>query len=75
VRKRLLPVTFAGAPPPPGTVIRLGERDAGEMRSGIEGQGLALLRLEHVEKSKAQGTPLMAGNTEILPVAPAWANP
>jgi folate-binding protein YgfZ len=73
VRKRLLPVTFAGAPPPPGTVIRLGGREAGEMRSGIEGQGLALLRLEHVEKAKAEGMPLLAGDTEILPVAPAWA--
>jgi folate-binding protein YgfZ len=75
VRKRLLPVTFRGAPPPPGTVIRLGEREAGEMRSGIDGQGLALLRLEQVDKAKADGTPLMAGDTEILPVAPAWANP
>ena len=75
VRKRLLPVTFTGAPPPPGTVIRLGEREAGEMRSGIDGQGLALLRLEQVDKAKVHGTPLMAGDTEILPVAPAWANP
>jgi folate-binding protein YgfZ len=75
VRKRLLPVTFAGAPPPPGTVIRAGQREAGEMRSGIEGQGLALLRLEQVEKAKADGMPLMAGDTEILPVAPAWATP
>jgi folate-binding protein YgfZ len=75
VRKRLLPVTFTGAPPPPGTVIRLGGREAGEMRSGIEGQGLALLRLEQVEKAKADGMPLTAGDTEILPVAPAWANP
>jgi tRNA-modifying protein YgfZ len=74
VRKRLMPVTFAGAPPPPGTVIRLGEREAGEMRSGIDGQGMALLRLEQVEKAKTEEMPLMAGDTEILPVAPAWAN-
>jgi folate-binding protein YgfZ len=75
VRKRLLPVAFTGAPPPPGTVIRLGEREAGEMRSGIDGQGLALLRLEQVEKAKAEGMPLMAGETEILPVPPPWATP
>jgi folate-binding protein YgfZ len=75
VRKRLMPVTFTGAPPPPGTIIRLGEREAGEMRSGIDGQGMALLRLEQVEKAKSEGAPLMAGDTEILPVAPAWANP
>jgi hypothetical protein len=72
VRKRLMPVTFAGPPPPPGTIIRLGEREAGEMRSGIDGQGLALLRLEQVEKARAQGAPLMAGATEIRPVAPGW---
>ena len=75
VRKRLMPVTFTGAPPPPGTIIRLGEREAGEMRSGIDGQGLALLRLEQVEKAKAEGMPLMAGETEIRPVAPAWVSP
>ena len=67
VRKRLLPVAFTGAPPPPGTIIRLGEREAGEMRSGIDGQGLALLRLEQVAKARAEGAPLMAGATEILP--------
>jgi folate-binding protein YgfZ len=75
VRKRLMPVTFAGPPPPPGTIIRLAGRDAGEMRSGIDGQGLALLRLEQVEKARAEGAPLMAGATEILPQAPAWASP
>jgi folate-binding protein YgfZ len=74
VRKRLMPVTFTGAPPPPGTVIRLGEREAGEMRSGIDGQGLALLRLEQVAKARAEGAPLMAGDTEILPIEPAWVS-
>jgi hypothetical protein len=56
-------------------VIRLGGREAGEMRSGIEGHGLALLRLEQVEKAEAEGMSLLAGDTEILPVTPAWANP
>jgi hypothetical protein len=42
------------------------------MRSGIDGQGLALLRLEQVEKARAEGAPLMAGVTEILPQDPAW---
>jgi hypothetical protein len=74
VRKRLLPVAFTGAPPPPGTIIRLGEREAGEMRSGIDGQGLALLRLEQVTKAKAEGARLMAGATEIRPQDPAWAS-
>jgi tRNA-modifying protein YgfZ len=73
VRKRLLPVTFDGAAPAPGTIIRLGEREAGEMRSSSDGHGLALLRLEHVAKAKESGAPLIAGGTEIVPVPPDWA--
>jgi hypothetical protein len=73
VRKRLLPVTFDGAAPAPGTIIRVGEREAGEMRSSSDGHGLALLRLEHVAKAKESGVPLIAGGTEIVPVPPDWA--
>jgi tRNA-modifying protein YgfZ len=73
VRKRLLPVRFKGAPPPPGTIIRLGEREAGEMRSGIDGHGLALLRLEQVAKAKETGEALVARDTEVVPVPPDWA--
>ena len=42
------------------------------MRSGIDSQGLALLRLEQVEKAKANEEATVAGNAEILPQAPAW---
>jgi folate-binding protein YgfZ len=73
VRKRLLPVTFDGTAPVPGTIILLGEREAGEMRSSSDGHGLALLRLEHVAKAKESGVPLIAGGTEIVPVPPDWA--
>jgi folate-binding protein YgfZ len=73
VRKRLLPVTFEGPAPASGTIVRLGEREAGEMRTAIDGHGLALLRLEQVAKAKEAGVPLIAGETEIVPVAPDWA--
>jgi tRNA-modifying protein YgfZ len=73
VRKRLLPVTFKGPAPASGTIVRLGEREAGEMRTTIDGHGLALLRLEQVAKAKEAGAPLLAGETEIVPVAPDWA--
>jgi tRNA-modifying protein YgfZ len=72
VRKRLLPVTFEGPAPAPGTIIRLGEREAGEIRTTIDGHGLALLRLEQVAKAKDAGAPLLAGDTEIVPVEPDW---
>src|SRR5918995_340909 len=48
VRKRLMPVAFEGPAPVPGTPIRLDGKDAGEMRSGQDGHGIALLRLEQV---------------------------
>jgi folate-binding protein YgfZ len=72
VRKRLLPVVFEGAAPAPGSIIRLGEREAGEMRSSIAGHGLALLRLEQVAKAREADMPLIAGETEIVPVTPDW---
>jgi tRNA-modifying protein YgfZ len=74
VRKRLLPVTFEGAPPDPGTIVRLDGRDAGEMRSSARGIGLALLRLEQVAKAKDAGTPLLAGESAVVPSKPDWVN-
>lgn len=46
VKKRLFTVKINGAPPPPGTVIRLNGEDVGEMRSHCEDVGLALLNIE-----------------------------
>ena len=74
VRKRLLPVVLKGAPPEPGTIIRLGEREAGEMRSSIEGRGIALLRLDRVAEAAQGGEVLHAGATEVIPLKPDWAN-
>ena len=73
VRKRLMPVTFAGPPPAPGTIVSLGGREAGEMRSGTEGIGLALLRLEHVIAAETGDAPLVAGDRELAPALPPWA--
>jgi tRNA-modifying protein YgfZ len=70
VRKRLMPVALKGPVPAPGTVIRYGEREAGEMRSAIDGHGLALLRLEPIAKAAEEGVPLRAGATEVLPLKP-----
>src|SRR5215470_14325020 len=53
VRKRLLPVRIEGPLPAAGTSITLGDKEAGEMRSGSNGDGLALLRLEYLEGLQA----------------------
>jgi len=71
VRKRLMRVDVEGPLPAPGTAIMLGEHEAGEMRSGRDGIGLALIRLEHLEQ--ATGQPLTAGEARLTPVKPAWA--
>ena len=73
VRKRLMPVAFEGPPPAPGTPIRLDDKDAGEMRSGHDGHGIALLRLEQVARAAKEGVPLLADATEVIPHKPDWA--
>jgi folate-binding protein YgfZ len=74
VRKRLLPVVLRGPRPEPGAIIRLGEREAGEMRSSIEGLGLALLRLDRLAEAEQTGTPLHADATVVLPTKPDWVS-
>jgi len=69
VRKRLLPVTFDGAAPEAGSPVLAGEIEAGEMHSGGDGAGLAMLRLEHVRA----GTALMCGGKALSVKIPAWA--
>jgi folate-binding protein YgfZ len=68
VRKRLLPVEVEGPLPASGTPVMAGDKEAGEMRSGIDGLGLALLRLEHLDDG------LRCGDSRLRPRRPAWAN-
>jgi folate-binding protein YgfZ len=67
VRKRLLPVAVDGPLPAPGTPLMLGEKEAGEMRSGRDGLGLAMLRLEYLDSG-----PLAAGDSRLTPRVPNW---
>jgi folate-binding protein YgfZ len=73
VKKRLLPVDIAGAAPPPGTQVLLGEKDAGEMRTAADGKGLALLRLEQLERALSGDGVLKAGDATLTPRKPDWA--
>lgn len=74
VKKRLVPVAIDGPIPAPGTIVKLGEAEAGEMRSAAGNMGLALLRLEAMAKARDEGTPLQAGDATLTPHKPAWAN-
>ena len=49
-------------------IVTLDGHEAGEMRSSRDGIGLALLRLEAVER----GETLAVGETGIVPITPDW---
>ncbi|MGQ0675468.1 MAG: CAF17-like 4Fe-4S cluster assembly/insertion protein YgfZ [Rhodospirillales bacterium] len=66
VRKRLLPVRIDGPAPAPGTEVKAGGDEAGEMRSASGALGLALLRLEFVDKL------LTAGDAKLVVSKPEW---
>jgi tRNA-modifying protein YgfZ len=66
IKRRLVPVTITGPTPPPGTSVFADGREVGELRSGRDGRGLALLR------SDALGTHLVAGDAVVVPETPAW---
>ncbi|HEY8289423.1 MAG TPA: folate-binding protein [Acetobacteraceae bacterium] len=66
VKRRIVPVGVEGGLPEPGTPIRHGEREAGTMRSGRGGVGLALLRLDSLTAR------LTCGDAVLTPNVPAW---
>ena len=70
IKKRLIPVTYDGSAPAPGTEITQAGKNAGETRSAAGSTGLALIRLEVLENSE----PLMAGDSVVTPNKPDWAN-
>ena len=71
VRKRLMRVALAGPLPPAGTPVMADGKEAGEMRSGLDGAGIALLRLERVSAATARGIPLTAGEARVTPLEPS----
>jgi folate-binding protein YgfZ len=73
VKKRLVPVAVDGPLPPPGTPVRLGEREVGQIRSSAGGLALALIRLEALGGADSNATTLTAGKAKVAPQKPAWA--
>lgn len=67
VKRRLVPVTVEGPLPARGTPVTQAGAEMGEMRSGRDGQGLALLRL-----SALGGAPLDCGAARLIPRITAW---
>lgn len=73
IKKRLMPVDIDGATPAPGTPVLLDGKEVGEMRSALDGKGLALLRLEPAEKVLKGDGALTAGDAAVTPYKPDWA--
>jgi tRNA-modifying protein YgfZ len=71
-RTRLVPVGFDGDGPPRGTAVTIGAKPAGTMGSGIEGHGLAMLRLDRVAEGFAAGEALAAADVPLGLVRPAF---
>ncbi len=67
VRRQLAPVALEGPLPPAGTPIMAGEREVGEIRSGLDAAALAVLRLERIAAAAEAGEPLTAGEARVIP--------
>jgi folate-binding protein YgfZ len=70
IRKRLVPVDVAGAPPPPGTAILQGDREVGQLRSSCDGRALALVRVDSLKNGDRR--PLLAAGVPLTPALPFW---
>lgn len=73
VKKRLVPVAIKGAAPAPGTLIMYDGKEAGEMRSACDDIGMALMRLEYLERVLAGEGRFEAAGSAITPRKPDWA--
>lgn len=49
IKNRMLPIAFDGPPPAPGAEVLNGSLRAGEVRSGLDGRAMALLRLDRLD--------------------------
>ncbi|MGI9498427.1 MAG: YgfZ/GcvT domain-containing protein [Geminicoccaceae bacterium] len=74
VRKRLMPVTFEDGSPTPGSAVKAGSRDIGDLRSTTDHGGFAVLRVDKLAESTERGETLSADGVSVTPVKPAWVN-
>jgi folate-binding protein YgfZ len=72
VRKLLLPVQFDGEPPPYGTAVSAGGEEIGEMRTSFDGHGIALFRIQLLDKAVGANSPITAAGAVVNVVQPGW---
>lgn len=71
-RTRIVPVRFETAPFP-GVEVKAGDKPAGHMGSGMNGKGLAKVRLDRIHDAMQKGEKITAGGIELSLEKPAWA--
>ena len=74
LKKRMVPVKIEGHEPSLGAPIFCDKRQVGEMRSTRSGLGIALIRLEYLERAISGEIKLIAEGSVITPRKPDWAN-
>lgn len=71
-RTRIVQAAFDTAPFP-GVEVKAGDKPVGHMGSGVNGKGLAKVRLDRVNDALAKGEKITAGGIEISLQKPSWA--
>ncbi|KAF5883905.1 MULTISPECIES: folate-binding protein YgfZ [Rhizobium] len=72
-RRRVVTVSAATDLPGTGTEITVAGKPVGTLGSVDGGNGLAIVRIDRAGAAMAAGTPLLAGNTPVSLVLPAWS--
>lgn len=73
LKRRLFSVRIDGPAPEPGTPVLMDGRDAGEMRSSDGTRGLAVLRLDALERGGGTSVDLIAGEALLTPRPAPWS--
>jgi len=72
VKKRLVPVTFDGKAPAPGSAIHNQDKAAGQIFAANNEIGLAMIRLETLDQVLAAGSDLVVEETILRATKPTW---
>jgi folate-binding protein YgfZ len=72
-RRRVVTVSAATALPETGTEITAAGKPVGTLGSVEGGNGLAIVRIDRAGAAMAAGTPLLAGETPVSLILPAWS--
>ncbi|MFN0262679.1 YgfZ/GcvT domain-containing protein [Tepidamorphus sp. 3E244] len=71
-RKRFVSVAIDGTAPAMGSDVKADEKSVGTMGSASAAQGLALLRLDRINKAESVGDALTCEGATLTPSVPEW---